>query len=97
VRTLIINDFNAAFENFDLLIAPTSPTTAFKIGEKSDDPLLMYLNDLCTIPPSLAGLPAISVPFGNGEENLPVGVQILGKPLDEAGILRAAAVLEANA
>jgi aspartyl-tRNA(Asn)/glutamyl-tRNA(Gln) amidotransferase subunit A len=97
VRTLMIRDFAAAYENFDLLIAPTSPTTAFKIGEKSDDPLTMYLNDVCTIPANLAGLPAMSVPFGLGEENLPVGVQILGKALDEATILRAAAVLENEA
>lgn len=97
VRTLMIRDFAAAYENFDLLIAPTSPTTAFKIGEKSDDPLTMYLNDVCTIPANLAGLPAMSVPFGLGEENLPVGVQILGKALDEPTMLRAAAVLEAEA
>lgn len=94
VRTLMIRDFAAAYENFDLLLAPTSPTTAFKIGEKSDDPLTMYLNDVCTIPANLAGLPAMSVPFGIGEEGLPVGVQLLGKALDEPTLLRAATVLE---
>jgi aspartyl-tRNA(Asn)/glutamyl-tRNA(Gln) amidotransferase subunit A len=94
VRTLMIQDFATAFSNFDLLIAPTSPTTAFKIGEKSDDPLTMYLNDVCTIPANLAGLPAMSVPFGLGEDNLPVGVQILAKTLDESTMLRAAAVIE---
>lgn len=97
VRTLMIRDFEAAYENFDLLISPTSPTTAFKIGEKADDPLTMYLNDVCTIPANLAGLPAISVPFGKGEDDLPVGVQIFGKALDEATVLRAAAVLEHEA
>lgn len=96
VRTLMIRDFAAAFDNYDLLISPTSPTTAFKIGEKADDPLTMYLNDICTIPANLAGLPAMSVPFGKGEEDLPVGVQIFGKALDEPTILRAAAVLEAE-
>jgi aspartyl-tRNA(Asn)/glutamyl-tRNA(Gln) amidotransferase subunit A len=97
VRTLMIQDFATAFSNFDLLLAPTSPTTAFKIGEKSDDPLTMYLNDVCTIPANLAGLPAMSVPFGSGEEGLPVGVQILGKALDESTLLRAASVLEKEA
>jgi aspartyl-tRNA(Asn)/glutamyl-tRNA(Gln) amidotransferase subunit A len=92
----MIRDFTSAFENFDLLLSPISPTTAFKIGEKADDPMSMYLADVCTLPVNLAGLPGISVPFGTGEEGLPVGVQLIGKPLDEAGILRAAAVLEAN-
>jgi aspartyl-tRNA(Asn)/glutamyl-tRNA(Gln) amidotransferase subunit A len=97
VRTLIIRDFATAFEDFDLLLAPTSPTTAFKIGEKADDPMALYLLDVCTIPANLAGLPAISVPFGTGENGLPVGVQLLGKALDEPTVLRAAAVLESEA
>jgi aspartyl-tRNA(Asn)/glutamyl-tRNA(Gln) amidotransferase subunit A len=94
VRTLIIRDFKAAYEQFDLLLSPTSPTTAFEIGAKVDDPLTMYLNDVCTIPTNLAGDPAISVPFGVGDDGLPVGVQLLAPALGEATMFRAAAVLE---
>ena len=97
VRTLILRDFAAAYERFDLLLSPTSPTVAFPLGAKADDPLTMYLNDVCTIPSNLAGHPAISVPFGTGEAGLPVGVQILGPALSEATMLRAAAVVEAAA
>lgn len=93
VRTLIIDDFNKAFLRFDVLISPTSPTVAFKIGEKVDDPLQMYLSDICTIPVNLAGLPAISVPCGLAD-GLPVGLQIIGKALDEGTILRAAYTFE---
>ncbi len=95
VRTLIIRDFAAAYEQFDLLLAPTSPTTAFAFGAKSD-PLAMYLNDVCTIPSNLSGDPAVSVPFGTGDDGLPVGVQVLAPALGEATMLRAAAVLEAR-
>jgi aspartyl-tRNA(Asn)/glutamyl-tRNA(Gln) amidotransferase subunit A len=94
VRTLIIEGFEAAYENFDLLLSPTSPTTAFKIGERADDPMAMYLSDVCTVPSNLAGQPAISVPFGHGGDGLPIGVQILAGPLDEATMFRAAKVLE---
>jgi aspartyl-tRNA(Asn)/glutamyl-tRNA(Gln) amidotransferase subunit A len=94
VRTLIIRDFRAAYEQFDLLLSPTSPTTAFPIGAKVDDPLTMYLNDVCTIPTNLAGDPAMSVPFGTGDDGLPVGVQLLAPALGEATMFRAAAVLE---
>jgi aspartyl-tRNA(Asn)/glutamyl-tRNA(Gln) amidotransferase subunit A len=97
VRTLIIRGFAAAYESFDLLLGPTSPTTAFRFGEKTDDPLAMYLNDVCTIPSNLAGDPALSVPFGAGDDGMPVGVQLLGPALSEATLLRAAAVLEAVA
>jgi aspartyl-tRNA(Asn)/glutamyl-tRNA(Gln) amidotransferase subunit A len=97
VRTLIARDFAAAYERFDLLLTPTSPTTAFRIGEKTADPLTMYLNDTCTIPTNLAGHPAVSVPFGTGDDGLPVGVQVLAPALGEAAMLRAAAVLEAAA
>ena len=96
VRTLIIRDLDAAYEQFDVLLAPTSPTTAFTIGAKAD-PLAMYLNDVCTIPSNLAGHPAISVPFGVGDDGLPVGVQILAPALDEATMFRAAAALERSA
>ena len=94
VRTLIIRDFAAAYESFDLLISPVSPTTAFPFGAKSADPLTMYLSDVCTIPSNLTGDPAVSVPFGVGDDGLPVGVQVLAPALAEATMLRAAAVLE---
>jgi aspartyl-tRNA(Asn)/glutamyl-tRNA(Gln) amidotransferase subunit A len=94
VRTLIIRDFRAAYESFDLLLSPTSPTTAFALGAKTEDPLTMYLNDVCTIPSNLAGDPAMSVPFGTGDDGLPIGVQLLAPALGEATMFRAAAVLE---
>ncbi|MBI2709279.1 MAG: Asp-tRNA(Asn)/Glu-tRNA(Gln) amidotransferase subunit GatA [Actinobacteria bacterium] len=97
VRTLITRDFAAAYERFDVLLAPTSPTTAFRLGDKTEDPLAMYLNDVCTIPSNLAGDPAMSVPFGTGADGLPVGVQLLAPALGEAVMFRAAAVLEASA
>ena len=93
VRTLITEDFKRAYENFDVLVSPTSPTTAFKIGEKTDDPLQMYLSDIATIPANLAGIPAISVPCGLSEK-MPVGFQIMGKHLDEATVLKTAYALE---
>jgi aspartyl-tRNA(Asn)/glutamyl-tRNA(Gln) amidotransferase subunit A len=94
VRTLVIRDFEAAYERFDLLLGPTSPTTAFRIGEKAGDPLAMYLSDIFTIPSNLAGNPSISVPCGLDEKGLPVGLQLLGQHLDEATVLRAAQALE---
>jgi aspartyl-tRNA(Asn)/glutamyl-tRNA(Gln) amidotransferase subunit A len=94
VRTLIIRDFAAAYEKFDVLLSPTSPTTAFALGDKVDDPLTMYLNDVCTIPSNLAGQPAVSIPFGVGDDGMPVGVQLLGPLLSEATLLRAGATLE---
>ena len=87
VRTLIKQDFDAVFEKYDAVVGPTSPTVAFPLGAKTQDPLAMYLNDLFTIPTSLAGLPGISVP-GGMVDGLPVGLQIIGKALDEATILR---------
>jgi aspartyl-tRNA(Asn)/glutamyl-tRNA(Gln) amidotransferase subunit A len=95
VRTLIKADFDRAFESFDALVAPTSPTVAFEIGAKTADPLAMYLSDVCTLPPSLAGLPAMSVPCGLSE-GLPVGLQIIGPPLAEAMVLRVAAAYEST-
>ena len=97
VRTLICRDFAAAYENFDVLLTPTSPTTAFRFGEKTADPLSMYLNDICTIPTNLAGHPAMSLPFGGGADGMPVGVQLMAPALGEATMFRAAAVLEAAA
>jgi len=89
VRTLIRQEFDQAFKKYDALVTPTSPTTAFRIGEKANDPLSMYLSDICTIPINIAGLPAISIPCGFSEE-LPVGLQIIGKPFDEQTILKIA-------
>jgi aspartyl-tRNA(Asn)/glutamyl-tRNA(Gln) amidotransferase subunit A len=94
VRTLIARDFAAAYDTVDVLVSPTSPTTAFAFGAKAD-PLSMYLNDVCTIPSNLAGHPAISVPFGNGDDGMPVGVQLMAPALAETTLLSAAAVLEA--
>src|SRR5437762_3241587 len=97
VRTLIIRDFDAAYAEHDLLLGATSPTTAFELGAKVDDPLTMYLSDVCTIPTNLAGHPAISVPYGVGDDGLPVGVQLLGPALSERRLFTAAAALEAAA
>jgi aspartyl-tRNA(Asn)/glutamyl-tRNA(Gln) amidotransferase subunit A len=95
VRTLVIRDFEKAYERFDVLVGPTAPTTAFKIGEKADDPLAMYLNDVFTIPTNLAGAAAISVPCGlAGEDGLPAGLQILGPPLSEKLLFRVARAYE---
>ena len=94
VRTLMLREFAAAYEDVDILLCPTAPTTAFELGAKTADPLLMYLNDVCTIPSNLTGHPAISVPFGRGDDGLPVGVQIMGPALSERLIFRAAAALE---
>lgn len=93
VRTLIRRDFDAVFEKFDAIVAPTAPTTAFRFGEKISDPLTMYLNDVLTIPVNLAGLPAISVPCGLAD-GLPVGLQVIGKAFDEATVLRVAHAYE---
>ncbi|MFM7069255.1 MAG: Asp-tRNA(Asn)/Glu-tRNA(Gln) amidotransferase subunit GatA, partial [Actinomycetes bacterium] len=95
VRTLIRRDFDTAYERFDVLLSPTSPTTAFAFGDKTADPLTMYLNDICTIPTNLAGHAAMSVPFGVGDDGLPVGVQVLAPALGEVDMFRTAAVLEA--
>ncbi|MBP2655154.1 MAG: gatA [Firmicutes bacterium] len=95
VRTLIKRDFDKAFEDVDVLAAPIAPTTAFKIGEKVDDPLAMYLQDVCTVPVNLAGVPAISLPCGF-KDHMPIGLQIIGKPLGEETILRAAYAFEQN-
>jgi aspartyl-tRNA(Asn)/glutamyl-tRNA(Gln) amidotransferase subunit A len=96
IRTLIIEDFNRAFEQADVLVSPTAPSTAFPIGEKADDPLAMYLNDLATIPANLAGVPGVSLPSGTApEDGLPTGVQFLAPVLEDARLYRVGAALEA--
>ena len=97
VRTLIAQDFDRAWEGCDLLLTPTAPSAAFALGEKSADPLAMYLNDVFTVPSSLAGLPAISVPGGLDKHGLPLGLQIIGKALDEQGVLNAGLAIEQRA
>jgi len=94
VRTLLARDFQQAFEKVDAIVTPTTPTTAFKLGEKSNDPLAMYLADIFTVTADLTGNPGISVPCGYSSENLPIGLQILGRHYDEAGILRLGHALE---
>jgi aspartyl-tRNA(Asn)/glutamyl-tRNA(Gln) amidotransferase subunit A len=90
VRTLLRRDYESAFERCDVVAMPTTPTPAFKIGEKADDPLQMYLADIFTVSANLAGLPAISVPCGFSSERLPIGLQLTGRAFDEATLLRAA-------
>jgi aspartyl-tRNA(Asn)/glutamyl-tRNA(Gln) amidotransferase subunit A len=94
VRTLIIRDFDAAFSSCDVVLLPTAPTPAFRLGEKTEDPILMYLNDIFTIPVNLAGLPGVSVPCGLSPERLPIGVQVIGRAFDETTVLRAARGVE---
>jgi aspartyl-tRNA(Asn)/glutamyl-tRNA(Gln) amidotransferase subunit A len=95
VRTLISRDFEAAFAKADVLLSPTAPTTAFKLGEKLDDPMAMYLNDIATIPANLAGVPGMSLPSGLAEEDgLPTGVQILAPATEDARLYGVGAVLE---
>jgi aspartyl-tRNA(Asn)/glutamyl-tRNA(Gln) amidotransferase subunit A len=96
VRTVIRREFDAAFEKYDALVAPVTPTTAFKIGEKTADPFEMYLNDVFTLPVNIAGLPGLSVPAGFGD-GLPVGLQVIGKPFDESTVLRVAHAYEQTA
>ncbi|HTH28183.1 MAG TPA: Asp-tRNA(Asn)/Glu-tRNA(Gln) amidotransferase subunit GatA, partial [Sphingobium sp.] len=97
VRALIARDFAQAFQACDVLLAPTAPSAAFALGEKQADPLAMYLNDVFTVPASLAGLPAMSVPAGLDGTGLPLGLQIIGRPLDEQGVLNAALAIEERA
>ncbi len=93
VRSLIARDFTEAFQTVDAILTPTTPDAAFKIGEKQDDPVKMYLNDVLTVPASLAGLPAMSVPFGKANNGLPLGLQLIGKAFDEQTVLRVGKVL----
>ena len=94
MRTKILDEFKAAFEQVDLLLTPATPTPAFRIGDKMDDPVAMYLNDVFTVPANLAGLPGIAVPAGLSRGGLPLGLQLIAKPFDEATMFRAAGVLE---
>jgi aspartyl-tRNA(Asn)/glutamyl-tRNA(Gln) amidotransferase subunit A len=94
VRTLIRNDFEEAFRRADVIVTPTSPTTAFKLGEKTQDPLQMYLSDIYTISANLAGLPALSLPCGFDRQGMPIGMQIIGKRFDESTVLRVAHAYE---
>ena len=94
VRALIARDFEQVWDKCDVLLTPTAPSAAFALGEKTSDPISMYLNDVFTVPASLAGLPAMSVPGGLDAQGLPLGLQIIGKPLDEAGVLNASFALE---
>ena len=95
VRTLIIEDFENAFKQADVLISPTSPSTAFKFGEKMDDPLAMYMNDIATIPANLAGVPAMSIPAGLSDDGLPVGIQFIAPQQRDEVMYKPAAALEA--
>jgi len=94
VRTLTRKDFEDAFRQVDVIMAPTAPTPAFRIGEKTENPLQMYLSDIFTIPVNLAGIPAISIPCGFSHENLPIGLQIMGKHFDEGMLLKVAYTFE---
>jgi aspartyl-tRNA(Asn)/glutamyl-tRNA(Gln) amidotransferase subunit A len=91
---LVCRDFDTAFKHCDAIVTPTSPSTAFKMGEKIQNPLQMYLSDICTISINLAGVPAISVPCGLDREGLPIGMQVIGKHFDEPTILRVAYAYE---
>jgi aspartyl-tRNA(Asn)/glutamyl-tRNA(Gln) amidotransferase subunit A len=94
VRTLLTRDFEQAFGRVDAVVTPTAPTVAFKLGEKLEDPLAMYLNDVYTVTADLVGMPGISVPCGEGKDGLPIGLQILGRHFDEGTVLRLAHAYE---
>jgi len=96
VRTLIKNAFNEVFEKYDVLLGPAAPTTAFKIGEKKEKPLEMYLGDIYTVSVNIAGLPALTIPCGFDGNNLPIGLQLIGKPFDESTLLRVGYTFEQN-
>jgi aspartyl-tRNA(Asn)/glutamyl-tRNA(Gln) amidotransferase subunit A len=97
VRTLIAEDFRKAFETVDVILTPTAPSAAFAIGETDDDPITMWLNDVFTVPASLAGLPSLSVPAGLSADGLPLGLQLIGRPFDEETVLKVAEVIERSA
>jgi aspartyl-tRNA(Asn)/glutamyl-tRNA(Gln) amidotransferase subunit A len=97
VRTLVVQAFESAYASFDVLLGATAPSTAFALGDKVDDPMAMYMNDVCTIPSNLAGHPALSVPYGTGDDGLPVGVQVLAPALEESLLFRVARAVESAA
>jgi len=97
VRALIANDFTEAFKKVDIILTPSTPSAAFAAGEKMDDPIAMYLNDVFTVTVNLAGLPGISVPAGLSAEGLPLGLQLIGKAFDEETVLKVGQVLEKSA
>jgi aspartyl-tRNA(Asn)/glutamyl-tRNA(Gln) amidotransferase subunit A len=94
LRTLVRRDFEAAFTDADIVVTPTAPTTAFRLGERTADPLQMYLSDIFTISANLAGLPALSLPCGFDDQGLPIGIQLIGRPFEEDRILAAAHAYE---
>jgi aspartyl-tRNA(Asn)/glutamyl-tRNA(Gln) amidotransferase subunit A len=96
VRTLLTRDFLNAFAEVDAIVAPVTPTAAFKLGEKTDDPVQMYLEDICTVAASLAGICGVSVPCGQTASGLPIGVQVMGRHFDEETMLRVASAVEAT-
>ena len=96
MRRLIKNDFDEAYKKVDAILTPSTPSSAFKIGEKLNDPVSMYLNDIFTVPINLAGLPAISLPAGHDKNGLPLGLQVIGKAFDEQSILNIAYSIEKN-
>jgi len=95
VRRLIKEDFDRVFQDFDMIVSPTTPTTAFRLGEQSGDPLTLYMNDILTVPVNMAGLPGMSIPCGFAG-GLPVGMQLIGKPFEEGTLIRAAYAFEQN-
>ena len=97
IRQLIKDDFDKAFTDVDAIMTPSTPSSAFKIGDKTDDPVSMYLNDIFTVPVNLAGLPAISIPAGFDKNNLPLGLQFIGKAFDEQTILNLSLAVEKRA
>jgi aspartyl-tRNA(Asn)/glutamyl-tRNA(Gln) amidotransferase subunit A len=96
VRTLVKQDFDKAFEKVDVLVTPIAPTPAYKIGDMVSDPMKMYLQDVCTVPVNLSGVPGISVPCGFSDDGMPIGLQIIGKPLGEETLIRTAYTFEQN-
>ena len=94
MRALIKAAFDKVFEQYDAVLSPVAPTTAYKLGEKVDDPLAMYLGDVYTVPVNIAGLPSLSLPCGQDREGLPIGLQLIGKPFGEAALYRAGYTLE---
>ncbi|HTH96543.1 MAG TPA: amidase family protein, partial [Stellaceae bacterium] len=97
IRTLIARDFEQAFKSCDVILTPTAPSAAFAVGQKQDDPIAMYLNDVFTVPVNLAGLPGLSVPAGLSADGLPLGLQIIGRAFDEETVLRVGGVIESSA